>query len=141
LTGLIAASDAFVSLHRSEGFGRGPAEAMLLGIPVIVTGYSGTLDFTDGSCACVVGYTLVPVMPGEYPGVEGQRWAEADVAQAARYMRWIQEEPEAARAMGLRGQQRATAMLAPAKIGADMLGLLGLIPADTAAELRVSKSA
>jgi hypothetical protein len=32
-------------------------------------------------------------------------------------------------------------MLAPAKIGADMLGLLGLIPADTAAELRVSKSA
>jgi glycosyltransferase involved in cell wall biosynthesis len=126
LTGLIAASDAFVSLHRSEGFGRGPAEAMLLGIPVIVTGYSGTLDFTDGSCACVVGYTLVPVMPGEYPGVEGQRWAEADVAQAARYMRWIQEEPEAARAMGLRGQQRATAMLAPAKIGADMLGLLGV---------------
>jgi hypothetical protein len=28
--------------------------------------------------------------------------------------------------MGLRGQQRATAMLAPAKIGADMLGLLGV---------------
>ena len=125
LTGLIAGSDAFVSLHRSEGFGRGPAEAMLLGIPVILTGYSGTADFTDPSCACIVGYTLVPVEPGEYPGVEGQRWAEANVTEAARYMRWIHDEPDAAKAMGLRGQQRASEMLSPAKIGADMLTLLG----------------
>ena len=43
--GLLSAADAFVSLHRSEGLGRGPAEAMLLGVPVIVTGYSGTTDF------------------------------------------------------------------------------------------------
>jgi glycosyltransferase involved in cell wall biosynthesis len=45
MMGLVAAADAYVSLHRSEGFGRGPAEAMLVGVPVIVTDYSGTTDF------------------------------------------------------------------------------------------------
>ncbi len=40
LIGLIERCDCFVSLHRSEGFGRGIAEALLLGKPVIVTGYS-----------------------------------------------------------------------------------------------------
>ncbi len=125
LIGLVASANAFVSLHRSEGFGRGPAEAMLLGVPVIVTGYSGTADFTDEGCACVVDYTLVEVQPGEYPGVEGQRWADADIGQAAGFMRWVHDQPDAARAMGLRGQAHAAAMLSPRKIGADMTALLG----------------
>ena len=42
---LIAACDCYVSLHRSEGFGLTPAEAMVLGKPVIATGYSGNLDY------------------------------------------------------------------------------------------------
>ena len=124
LIGLITTADAFVSLHRSEGFGRGPAEAMLLGVPVILTGYSGTTDFTDPDCACVVGYELIDVQPNDYPGVEGQRWAEADVVEAARAVRWVHDQPEEAKAMGLRGQRHAAAMLAPTKIGADMLALL-----------------
>ena len=124
LTGLVASADAFVSLHRSEGFGRGPAEAMMLGVPVILTGYSGTAEFADESCACVVGYSMIPVDPGDYPGVEDQRWAEPDTGQAASYMRWVHEQPEAARAMGRRGQERVSAMLDPAKIGADILALL-----------------
>ena len=128
LIGLITTANAFVSLHRSEGFGRGPAEAMLLGVPVILTGYSGTADFTDPDCACVVGFDLVDVQPGEYPGVEGQRWADANVAEAARYMRWVQDNPAEARELGLRGQRRAAAMLAPAKIGADMVALLRAPP-------------
>ena len=40
--GLNLACDAFVSLHRSEGFGRCVAEAMAYGKPAIVTNYSGT---------------------------------------------------------------------------------------------------
>ena len=39
LTGLC---DVYVSLHRAEGFGIGMAEAMLLGLPVVATGYSGS---------------------------------------------------------------------------------------------------
>ena len=128
LISLIATANAFVSLHRSEGFGRGPAEAMLLGVPVIVTGYSGTADFTDPSCACIVDYSLIPVEPDQYPGVEGQRWAEADIADAARHMRWIHDEPDAAEVMGFRGQKRAKVMLAPGKIGADLLQLCEVAP-------------
>lgn len=83
---LVRCSDAFISLHRSEGYGRGLAEAMFLGKPLICTGYSGNLDFMDADSAMLVDYTLVPVNAGEYPFGEGQVWAEADVDQAARYM-------------------------------------------------------
>ena len=38
--GLVDACDAFVSLHRVEGFGRTLVEAMLLGKPVVVTDFS-----------------------------------------------------------------------------------------------------
>ncbi len=124
LVSLIGTANAFVSLTRSEGYGRAPAEAMLLGRPVILTGYSGTNDFADADTACVVNYTLVPVQPNEYPGVEGQSWAEADVAHAAHYMRWVHHDPAAARALGERGRKKVSEMLAPEKVGRAMLELL-----------------
>lgn len=91
---LTAQSDALVSLHRSEGFGRGPAEAMALGRPTIVTAYSGNLDFTCSETALMVGYHLVAVEAHQYPGVEGQRWAEPDTTQAAAHMRTVHDSPE-----------------------------------------------
>ena len=48
LADLFLCADAYVSLHRSEGFGFGIAEAMSVGKPVIATAYSGNLDFRDG---------------------------------------------------------------------------------------------
>ena len=42
---LLATCDAYVSLHRSEGFGIGMAEAMLRGKPVVATAYGGNTDF------------------------------------------------------------------------------------------------
>jgi glycosyltransferase involved in cell wall biosynthesis len=102
ITALMAACDAFVSLHRSEGFGRGPAEAMLLGKPVVVTAYSGNLDFCREDNACLVGSTLVPVREGEYPGWEGQVWADPDPSVAAAHMRRLVEDPEFASALGKR---------------------------------------
>lgn len=125
LLDLMAAADCFVSLHRSEGFGRGPAEAMLMGKPVIVTGYSGTTDFATPDCAYVVGYRLVPVGVGEYPGAEGQTWADADIAQAARAMRRVHEDPESARATGARARARIMHLYAPEISGRAMLAALG----------------
>ena len=43
--GLISSCDAYISLHRSEGFGLGMAEAMNFGRIVIATDYSGSADF------------------------------------------------------------------------------------------------
>lgn len=88
IIGLEQACDAYVSLHRSEGFGMGPAEMMCLGKPVIVTGYSGNLDFTNESNSCLINYRLVPVEVGDYAYYEpGQVWAEPDIEQAAHFMR------------------------------------------------------
>ena len=102
---LIDASDCYVSLHRAEGFGITLAEAMALGKPVIATGYSGNLDFMTAGNSYLVDYELVPVGPGSKPYPPDSQWADPDVEHAARLMREVHEDPEAARARGRRGQQ------------------------------------
>lgn len=92
LLDLIRACDCFVSLHRSEGFGRGMAEAMLLGKPVIATGYSGNTDFVRPGAAGVVKFDRCGVGKGEYPFAEGQAWADPDIDHAARWMRRLAED-------------------------------------------------
>ncbi len=87
LLDLYRACDAYVSLHRCEGFGRGIAEAMLLGKPVIATAYSGNLDFCTQDTALLVPAALRKVLPGDYPEAQGMDWAEPDVEAAAEAMR------------------------------------------------------
>ncbi len=90
---LISLCDAFVSLHRSEGFGLPMAEAMLLGTPCIATNYSANTDFMTDSTACLVDYQLVDVTLEDHPVyTKGNRWAQPDVAQAAGYMRRLYED-------------------------------------------------
>jgi glycosyltransferase involved in cell wall biosynthesis len=79
--------DCFVSLHRSEGFGRNIAEAMCLGVPVIATAHSGNMDFTTHTTAALVPVSLKMVEAGEYPFGAGQLWAEPDLDLAAAHMR------------------------------------------------------
>ena len=57
---LTRCADIVLSLHRSEGFGLVPAEAMLLGRPVIATDWSGNMDFMTDDTAALVGYRLIP---------------------------------------------------------------------------------
>ena len=126
LLNLMQQTDAFVSLHRSEGFGRGPAESMLLGVPVIVTDYSGTADYATPDCALVVDYDLIAVDKDEYPGVTGQSWADANVTTAARHMRWVHENPAKARELGARGRERIRQLYGTKTVGDGMLRALGL---------------
>lgn len=87
---LIHASDCFLSLHRSEGYGRGMVEARLLGKPVVCTGYSGNMDFSRQlDCVCVP-FQLVEVQRNEYSDVaEGLYWAEPDLRAAAKALRRV----------------------------------------------------
>jgi glycosyltransferase involved in cell wall biosynthesis len=87
LLGLYGSCDVLLSLHRSEGYGRVLAEALLLGLHVVATDYSGNRDFCLGPLVHPVPYTLVPVGPGEYPHGDGQQWAEPDHAQAVQQLR------------------------------------------------------
>lgn len=107
LHGLYTASDCYVSLHRSEGFGYGPAEAMARGKPVITTGYSGVLDFCTPDNSLSVSYTLEPVVPGAYPYMEPDRvyqWASPDVDEAAFFMRQLYDDPTGGRRLGEAGR-------------------------------------
>lgn len=90
---LVRCCDCFVSLHRSEGFGRGLAEAMFLGKPVIATGYSGNLDFMNTNNSFLIDYELIDLKEGDYPYWQGQKWADADTEQAAHYMASLVSNP------------------------------------------------
>jgi hypothetical protein len=91
LLALYGACDCYVSLHRAEGFGRGMAEALQLGLHVICTGYSGNVDFCQPPYAELVKYRLVRVKKAQYPRSSGQVWAEPSVRHAAQLMRQFYE--------------------------------------------------
>ncbi len=87
LLALYSCCDCFLSLHKAEGFGRGIAEAMQLGLHVITTGYSGNVDFCKGENVDLVNYKLKKVKKGQYPFGDNQVWADADVKHAASLMK------------------------------------------------------
>ena len=98
LTGLV---DIVLSLHRSEGFGLVPAEAMMLGRAVVATDWSATAEFLDQSCGVPVGYRLVPAQdPRGIFEAPGAVWAEADTDAAARALRALADVPERRAALG-----------------------------------------
>ena len=105
MTELLQTCACFVSLHRNEGFGLGAAEAMSLGLPAIITAWSGSVDYmTDTNCLAVP-FTLRriedPGLPWYAPGLE---WAEPDLEVAASYMRRVFDEPDLAERLGTQGR-------------------------------------
>jgi glycosyltransferase involved in cell wall biosynthesis len=109
---LTRCADIVLSLHRSEGFGLVPAEAMLLGRPVIATNYSGTTDFLDATCGMPVGYRLVPARDprGVFEAPEA-RWAEADQSEAATCLTCLADDPARRGQLGLAARNAALARL------------------------------
>lgn len=102
---LITHCAAYVSLHRAEGLGLTMSEAMSAGRPVIATGYSGNLDFMTADNSLLVGYAPVEIPASARPYGPPTRWAEPDLAEAARRLRWVHENPAAAAELGLRAQE------------------------------------
>ncbi len=101
---LILCCDCFLSLHRSEGFGRGPAEAMFLGKPAVATGWSGNMEYMNSDVSFPVQYRLIPVNEGEYPHGENQVWADPDVEHAAQILVRLVDDPAYAKAVGDRAR-------------------------------------
>jgi glycosyltransferase involved in cell wall biosynthesis len=101
---LLAACDAYISLHRSEGFGYTVVEAMALGKPVIATGWSGPADYLTVSNSFPVGFELVRLAEGHGPYSVGQTWAEPDLDAAAHAMRTVYDKPQQAALLGERAR-------------------------------------
>lgn len=97
---LMALSDCYVSLHRSEGFGLPLAESMYLGKPVIATAYSSNTDFMNVNNSFPVRYRLVEIEKDYGPYKRGNVWAEPDVEHAAELMRFVYENMGHARRIG-----------------------------------------
>lgn len=74
-------ADAFVSLHRAEGFGLAISDAMSRGIPVITTGYSGNMDFCNADVR-LVAYSLREVGHDRPRYRREDVWAEPDLEDA-----------------------------------------------------------
>jgi glycosyltransferase involved in cell wall biosynthesis/SAM-dependent methyltransferase len=90
---LMRSCDCYVSLHRSEGLGLTMAEAMYHGKPVIATFYSGNADFMTPHNSYPIPFELVPIGEGADPYPPDGTWAEPDVAEAARAMRAVFDQP------------------------------------------------
>lgn len=125
-TDLIASCDVYLSLHRAEGFGFTMAEAMAAGRPVVATAWSGNLEYMTDETARLVACHLVDVPRGAFPWpVDGCRWAEPDLDDAAAALRALRADPDAARALGERARAaiearhsaRARAGLVAARLG------------------------
>ena len=127
LLALMGACDAYVSLHRSEGFGLTMAEAMLLGKPTIGTAYSGNLDFMTRDNSYLIDCSLVPV--GDAAAPPGAVWAEPAVGHAAAVMRAVFEDPAAAAATGRRARAELREKLSHRAAGAQMAARLRAIRA------------
>jgi hypothetical protein len=129
---LLACCNAYVSLHRAEGFGLGMSEAMFLGKPVIATRYSGNLDFMSDNNSFLVDCHLRPITEDDLSQDAdkdrifdlGQLWAEPDVDHAARIMRSLYENQDEGRAKGAKAAQDIKAQLNPQRIGQLMVGRL-----------------
>jgi glycosyltransferase involved in cell wall biosynthesis len=89
--GFMKSLDAYVSLHRAEGFGLTCAEAMALAMPVVASGYSGNLEFmNDGNSLLVPTAVIETQRPhGAYPA--GSRWGDPDLEAAASLMRSLKD--------------------------------------------------
>jgi glycosyltransferase involved in cell wall biosynthesis len=125
---LTAAADIVLSLHRSEGFGLVPAEAMLLGRAVVATGWSGNMDFMDADSAALVGYRLVEAHdPRGVFEAPGAMWAEPDIGEAAAALTALADDPARRAGLGARGQAMARARLGAGPVR-DALTALGLMP-------------
>jgi SAM-dependent methyltransferase len=126
---LTASCDAYVSLHRSEGFGIGMAEALLYDKPVIATGYGGNVDFLDESTGYPVAHEIVEVGADASPYEPSAHWAEPDLGHAAELMRHVVAHPDEAAERAARGAASLRSEHSPAAAGERMARRLETIRA------------
>jgi glycosyltransferase involved in cell wall biosynthesis len=122
---LFAASDAIISLHRSEGFGLIVAEAMLRSIPAVGTDWSSTTDFLSTETGIPVGYKLIPSHDpqGTYDHPD-MTWADADVDDAAAALRRLRDHPALAARLGKAGREFAEQHWTSAEFAKSVLAYL-----------------
>ncbi len=107
---LYACCDAYVSMHRAEGLGLGPLEAMMLGLATVATGYSGNMNYMTPMNSWPVRYRLVPTSNcnWQYSRAfcgDGAWWAEPDERHAVSLLQELVLHPEIRQPRAKQGQR------------------------------------
>ena len=88
---LFGACDVAVFPSRAEGFGLPVAEALLMGKPVLTTGWSGQMDFADLPLVQKIDYRFEQTR--SHLGAGLSMWADPDPNHMARLMREAAKSP------------------------------------------------
>lgn len=100
-------TDVFVFPSRGEGFGLTPLEMMATGIPAIVTGWSGFMEYMNEDVGWLLDYKMTPAdsftkeIYKEYCG----DWAEPSVDDLVEKMRWCYHNQDIVKMTGDRAAE------------------------------------
>lgn len=98
LSSLYDASDCYLSLHRSEGFGRTLVEALQHGLYLVSTDFSGPKDFLTPDNAMLVEWSKVTAKAGAYPKLtQDSWWAEPNERHALAQLTLAKEKAKLSR--------------------------------------------
>jgi len=127
MPGLYAAADAFVLPSRGEGWGRPQVEAMAMGLPVILTDWSGPTEYLNRRVALPVKYDLVTMTDSDIRDMLGpdadlsvlhsHKWAEPSVEHLQERMRWCFDNQVQASLLGARGREHMRTKFSPRVVG------------------------
>ena len=93
--GLTSSCDVYLSLHRGEGFGLGVAEAMAMGLSVVVSDYSSTTEFCNANNSILIPCRIVSPGRGQIDHLTYTyvtKWAEPDISLAADALRRLRSD-------------------------------------------------
>ena len=125
VAGMLRQADCFISLTCVEGWGLGAFDAAAAGIPLIITGYGGQMEWLGRSHPGAVPFTMAPADHQDRTMFEpGMTWAIADVDVAADMMRSVISSSSPIRTAAAPLAQRITTTYSEQAIGQLMEALL-----------------
>ena len=95
LPSFIKSADCLVSPTMGEGFGYPGLQCMALGVPVIITDFSGCQDYANPDTAVLLepnGFILKSNMDG-IPQFRSKKWAFVEVSKVRKAMRYVIDNP------------------------------------------------
>jgi len=93
LADLYQSANCYLSLHRSEGFGRTLVEALQHGLTLISTNYSGPADYITTQNTQIIEWLPQTVRKGDYPFNNFSMWADPIIEEAAKALQNLYRAP------------------------------------------------
>lgn len=130
--------DVFVWTSRGEGFALPLAESMLCGVPVITHTFSSMGDLVNEKNGFTYDHLVAPVlgMPHVPWYTSMQNWAQPDVNDLRRKMRYCFEHQDVVKSRGKRARQDMIDWFSYTAVGQRMVGRLQEISAQLTATAR-----